>query len=309
MITPEVREELRAWLRSVSPMTAFALNLRGEGPGATQQGADASKVATEQAQKVLDHFEGIDLDELPENVRASITKARETITQQSTSVQTATEKLAKTEQFARQQQSEADRLRTVVKRHNLDADSSKANSGNLADAKFKERVDRLVAQGLKPEAAEVYAKMLSDEAEVQRKEIISELGPLAGAVGGLQAQQVLSAAETVHEKFFAIPEVAKSVRDNVAIMVQNGNPVNDQTIQHLLSMAYGEYAMTNPTKTQASQEIPRIGGGGGMGSGGGHVGVANQPAIVGAPRTTQPETVSIVNALNAHMRQGLTLKK
>lgn len=307
MITQEVRKELDAWLRPFSPIVAFAKSLRMEG---ASQEADASK-AKEDAQKTVDHFEGIDLDDLPENVRTAVTNAKATLTTLQTTATAAETRRAQAEGFARQKQSEADKFRGVLQRHNLDPNDP-PKQGNLSGDKHKALVEKFTADGLKPELAETYAKMFASASEIERASLIQELGPLAGAVGGIQATQALAAAEGKHADLFKIDEVAKNVRDNVAVMVTQGNTVNAATIDHLLEMAYGGYLMRNPdalkTQTTQQQQVPKLGGGGGMGTGGAHFS-ATEKSGDGAPPTTQPETTSIVNALNAEMRRGLPAKK
>lgn len=314
MLTPRLVEELRQWMRPMSSLTAFAKSLNNVEGGGSQI-LDPSKTTQNpndpNPQATVDHFEGIDLDELPDSVRERVEKARGEISSLQKSAVASEERRVQAEQFARRQQSEADKLRNVVQRHNLDPNASPHTPSNPADTKHAARVERLTKQGLKPEAAEVYAKMLGEESAAMEAEILGKLGPLAGSVGNIQANQALSEVESEKAAYFAIPEVAKAVRDNVDILIKQGSSVNKSTVEHLLTMGYGNHLMQGgkPAGAQAQIQVPNLGGGGGMGGGGGHVSQANQPTSNGAPVATQPETVSIINALNQHMKSGLVSQK
>lgn len=297
--------ELRDWHREVSPLTAYAQTLRNEGESGASQNPDASKQADD-AQKIVDHFEGVDLDELPENARKAINSAKEYLNTTQKTLATTEERRVKAESFARTKQAEADKFRGIIQKHNLPADGT---TPNLSSDKHTARVDRFVKQhGLKPEAAEIYAKLFESEAEEIKKGIIGELGPLAGAVGGIQANQLLSQAMSAHSELFAIKEIAESVSNNVNAMVNEGNAVNAGTIEHLLEMAVGSYHMKNPGKgiEKKDDTVPNFSGMG-VSTGGFHNSTA--PADSKTPRVTQPETASIVNAITAHMKQGLPTKK
>lgn len=310
MLTQDQKREMEEFMRPVSPLVSYAKSLRmeekkeGGSPGSGGPSAD-------DAQKIIDHFEGIDIDELPENVRGAIAKARETITTTTAAAQTAETRRTQAEQFARKQQSDADRLRGVLQHHNLGNGSPTNQPPNLEGDKLAARVQRFIDKGLKPEAAKVYAEMFQEESAIQEREILARVSPLAGAVGSVQAQQVLGEFETSHANLFAIPEVAKQVRDNVAVMVQQGNTVNSASVNHLLEMAFGAYAMKNPGEVSklnsAAAAVPNFSGGGGMNTGGGHRSNANLPAD-GKPVATQPETSTIIAAINAQMIRDLPTK-
>lgn len=296
----ELEAELRAWNREVSPLAAYAKTLRMEAPVVANSGPSQTE---DQAAAIVDHFKDIDLDELPDNVRSAITNAKATLGTLQTTVTTAETRRTKAEEFARSKQSEADKLRGVVQRHNLDPNAA-PKSTDLSDAKHLARVERLTKQGLKPEAAEIYATMFAEEAKATEAEILGRLGPMANAVGGLEATHALNAAEATHANLFAVPEIGKSVRDNVAVLVSQGQSVNDQTINHLLSMAYGSHLMAG-NKPISEQKIPNLNGAG-IGSGSHANNLSRQPS--GAPNATQPETLSIVSAITKFMGEGLKKK-
>lgn len=287
-----IKEELREFLRDESPLTAFARGCKNEGAGdaAASTGKENALAALTEA----------DLDELPESMREVIKKARgEFTTLQTTATETETRRV-KAEKFAREQQSRADQLDGVVRKHNLgDAPPSVA-----VDPQEKEIFDRFIRDGLPEVQAKAYTKMFVGNNEIFRKSFLAELGPLASTVGSIQADQVLSATILEHSNLFAIPEVSKSVRDNVAILVQQGNPVTPETVKHLTSMAYGTYMMQPGAKPAVKQgEVPTFGSAMSNGSV-----VAPRKTSDGSPIAREPETLGIISALNGFMRQGLPSK-
>lgn len=303
MITQDQRKELDAWLRPQSPLVTFARSLRME----EKQGGgqdDPSGKQQDDAQKMVDHFEGIDLDELPENIRTAVTNAKATLTKLSGDVQTAETRRGKAEEFARKKQSEVDRALGKLRQHNLNPDDPAAPNLSPNKTAHDALLKKFTDDGLKPEQAEAYAKMFASANAIQREQLLAELGPLAGAVGNLQAQQSLAAVEAANANIFAVPEIAKQVRDNVAVMVQQGNVVNVQSVNHLVEMAYGKFAMNNPDKIKDMQQIPNLGGGGGFKGGGGHVNKVDA-AQGDKPVATQAETPGIIAAINAQMTHGL----
>ncbi len=298
-------------MRPQSQLVSFAKSLRMEGEGGSQATDPSKQQQQDDAQKIVDHFKDIDLDELPDNIRTAVTNAKATIIQLSTTVQTAEQRRGQAENFARQKQSEADKLRGVLQHHKLTDAPPSGDKPNLEGDKIAARAARLVEKhGLKPEAAKVYATMLEDEARETRDSIMRELSPLAGAVGNVQAGQLLQAAEVEHSHLFAIPEIAQAVRDNVKVMVQQGNTVNANSITHLVEMAVGSYTLRNPgklDKLKVNTEIPNFKGGGGMNTGGGHRSNVDTKTD-GRPTATQPETMKIIDAINAHMIKDLPKK-
>lgn len=269
-----------------------------------EQNPAPSNSTQDQQQRIVDHFEGIDLDELPDNARAAVIKARESITSLTNSAATSEQKRVQAENFARQQQSKADKLATVVNKHNLDPDGFKP--ANLADDKHRTRVDRIIRDnpGIKPEVAEAHARMLGAEAEEIRKEVISNLVPLANNVNHVNASQILSAKETQHSRFFSIPEVAKSVRDNVAVIVGKGDAISSETVDHLLNMAYGQYIIGGG-KAPTEEQIPNLSSNNMRG--GSHTRLPSNDNQ--APQASDPETNSIMTKINGYMKQGIPDKK
>lgn len=310
MITAELDKELREWLRPVSALTAFAKSIRGE--GATEgKGADPNPDASKVEGNPL---KDVDLTELPTDVRTRIESANKLIESATAKAAEIETKRQQTEQFARQQQSRADRAEAVVKSHNLPIDGSRPNQVSVDP--LQEKIDaatqRFVAQGMEEKAAKAYGKMFAMEAIEQEKAILSRLGPLVGSVGSMQADQQLSSAKLEFSKQFAIPEVEKQVRENVANLVQNGRPVDKITVEHLVSMAFGNHMMKNPDamkqqqQTSQQQQFHQFGGSMTTGV---HVNNPNSNSDNKGPTATQPETVTIMNAVMAEMSRDLPKKK
>lgn len=276
------------------------------GTGGAQTPAPSNN-PEDQQQKIVDHFEGIDLDELPDNVRGAVQKARESITTLSTSASTSERQRAQAEIFARQQQSKADKLAAVVSKHNLDPDAS--SKPNLAGDKHAERVARIMGTvpGISKELAETQARMLGAEADELRKEILSQVGAVAQNVNHVNAAQVLSAKEIEKAEFFAIPEVGKLVRDNVAVLVGQGQEVSSQAVDHLISLAVGQHLINGGKMPEKqTEQIPNFTSNNLRG--GGHVRLPSN-SNDRTPPTSDPQTTSIMSAINVHMRQGIPEKK
>lgn len=308
MLNPELEKELREWLRPVSALTAFAKSVRGE--GATEgKGADPNPDASKVADNPL---KDVDLTELPTDVRTRIEEANLLIAKSQTEKQQLELKHQNTEKFAREQQSRADRAESIVKSHNLPVNGQQQQqvSTDPLQSKIDAATNRFVAQGMDEKTAKVYGKMFAMEALEQEKEILGKLGGLVGTVGNMQADTHLSSAKSEFAGVFKIPELEKQIQDNVRNLVQNGRPVDKVTVDHLVSMAWGQYTLKNPDamklNQQQQQQIPQFGSGIGSGV---HLNNPNPNPNNQTPTATQPETVQIMNAVVAEMNRGLPKKK
>lgn len=302
-----IKEELRAWLRPVSPLTAFAKSILNEDKSGVVD--DPSKAG--KAVNIEDPLAGFDLDELPEDQRTKLLKLKEDFSK-SLKDNTELEKRRKqAEDFARNQQGRADKATAVLSAHNIPLEGVRApGQANSADAKHVKLVEKFTKDGLKPELAETYATMFESANALERESLMREMAPLVNAVGGLQAQNALTQAEQTFKHVFAIPEVAAQIRENVGVLVQQGNKVDEKTVEHITSMAWGAYTLRNPDALKGKENdvtnIPQFKPGLSQGN---HKSSANTPTN-GAPVATQPETIAILSQLDKHMRQGLpsTLK-
>lgn len=295
-----LEQELRDWMRPVSPLTAFYLGCRNEGEDAR---AAATKV-------YVDPTEGIDLDELPKELREKLENLKTSTRAQFDENAQLEERRKKAEEFARQQQSRADRLDSIVRKHNLGDATPPPGGGNPNAAKVAELEQRLKADGLNEQQASAYAKMLSTANDLERQRIYSELQPLFAEVQSLRAGNFLANARSQYPQVFAIPELAKHIVDNVAVLTGKGQPIDNNTIDHLVQMAWGQYALKNPDKIGKKPEddplngqIPNLGGGH-LGNGG-HVNNPGARKDGEAPRATQADTVRIMQGLNTYFEQDL----
>jgi hypothetical protein len=174
----------------------------GNAQGGSQQ-ADPSK------QNVApDLFAGIDMDELPDDVRSKLEAAKTVVSQTFTEKQQLEQRRTEAENFARQQQSRADRATSVLQRHNLTVDGS--SNQNRPQTQEETIAANLVKDGLKPEIAAGYAKMLAQSNDINRQEILGNMQPLAATVAELQANQLLSSAKSQYAQIFAVEPVAKA---------------------------------------------------------------------------------------------------
>lgn len=256
----------------------------------------------------VDPTADIDMDELPDNIREQLLKLREQSKSTFDQSQELERKRKAAEDFARKQQSRADQLEGIVKKHNLGGEPGGGNPPVSADAKqVQELTQRLVADGLKEEQAGAYAKMLATAGNVERDRIYREMAPLFAEVGSLRAESVLANARHQYKQVFDVPELSKAINDNVAVLLGQNKPVDDKTIQHLVSMAWGQYALANPDKIGKPPEgtvnngIPQFGS---PVTTGGH---PNNPAGNNpqGPRVTQAETPVIMQNLNQFFEADL----
>lgn len=300
-----IEQELRAWLRPTSPLTAFAKSVRNEG-GASDDPSKAGRV------EYVDPLKDFDFDELPADQQERLKKLQTEHRAQYDEKAKLEERRQKAEAFARTQQSRADGLEAVVRKHNLG--DVPAGGGVSADAKrVLDLQAKLEADGLKPEAAAGYAKMLATAGEMERQRIYADLAPLMGEVGSLKANSVLANASVQFGQVFAIPELNKQIRENVQLLVDKGQVVDDKTVTHLVSMAWGQYALSNPDAlkgkgddmTRQTHQLPTLGGP--SVSNGGHRNDLNNQQQQG-PRATQPETITIMSHLNQFLEADLPKK-
>lgn len=297
-----IKEELRAWLRPISPLTAFAKSLRGEG--------EAAKPDVTPAQ-VFD----FDFDELPTDIKEKIVAAKKSFEDQTTKLTQTEQRRLQAEDFARKQQSDASKAKAKLASHNIPLDGPAQVQPNSEDAKFQARVDRLVKDGLAEPQAKAYAKMLADEAKQQEAELLQRFAPLVHNVGGLQAQAALQNAANAFPHVFAIPELAKEINEAATYMLQAGNVPTPAAVQNLVEMAWGKHVLTNPDalkdtnkgNLEMNQPVPNFRSTMSQGS---HTPPTRKEGDAPqAPRATQPETMAIMASVNAELRRGLPTKK
>ncbi len=278
-----------------------------EGTSGQQQGATGNQ--QQPGNQVANPWDGIEIDDLPDGVREKIVAAKTEFEKTQTEKTNLEKRLTDTTEFGRQQQSRADKAQSVLQRHNLSDGGTPVTPTNPADAAHQAMVAQFVKDGLKPDVAEGYAKMFGTSNAIQREQILREISPLVGNVAGMQASTLLSAAKSSHGNIFAVPEVAQQIESNVQVLLQQGTPVDKATVDHLVAMAWGNHLIRNPqTPTQPSmnQQLPQFSSS--QMSNGGHLN-STQRQQGGAPNASQPETVTMMNAVRAEFQRGLPSKK
>lgn len=294
-----LKEELREWLRPVSPLTAFAKSLKNED--------DPTKAAKGQ---FIDPMADEDLSELPTSVQEKLKKMKEDYEVSFKKNQELEERRIKAEEFARTQQSKADRASAVLRQHNLDPATPPAKS-NSADAKHDELVAKFVKDGLTPELAQTYAKMFASNNELQRKQLLEEVaGPLATNINSLKAQSALLQVQGEFKNVFAIPEIAQQIEANVTGLLNAGTQVTKETITHLTKMAWGEYTLDPKNANALKKEkdditvLPQFKS---SVSNGGHINNPRKEEGDG-PKASQPETIKVVSELQKQWQSDMPKK-
>lgn len=258
--------ELAEWMRQQSPLTEYSKTICNEANPESGAGDQPSN-GQGQPQQPEDPFAGIDFDELPDNIRETLTKAKQSYTTQTQETAKLNDKFTQLENFARAQQSRADKLDSVVKRHNLD-DTGRPPQPNPADPTtdptFKDYVVHFTSQGLDKTQAETMAKLFVGAAQIQGKQFMGAVNqhiqPLVQTVGNVHADRVLqqfTAAET--DGIMQIPEVLKGVRDSVAAVVGNGQTLTPEILHNLKFMEYGRYMQSNPAGRPLQGQTPQPG--------------------------------------------------
>lgn len=275
-------------------------------PANNQNATSGQQQQPTQSSTVANPWEGVDLNDLPDDVRPKIEAAKAAFDANQTKATDLEKQLTASTEFARANQSRADKAVARLQAHNipLDGNIQQQQQGNPLREKF-------IADGLKPEVADGYVKMFESNNEIQRQQILGSLGPLANTVAGIQATQLLSDAKFSHKEVFAVESVSKQINDNIAILLQQGTPVDKSTMDHLMDMAWGKYIRENPDAIKPKGNIlntpvPSFGNNGL--TTGSHVS-QQQNANANAPVATQAETVTVMNALNAELRRGMPAKK
>lgn len=299
----ELNEELREWLRPISPLTAFAKSLKNEGESGSP--TDPSK----EVKVDSDPLAGLDLDELPTDVKERITKLKDAYEDTFKKNTELEDRRKQSEEFGRKQQSEAMQAKAVIRAHNLDGQPAVQQSPE--QQAIQSRFERLKADGMDEKNATIYAKLFAAEAKQQREEIFATLGPLVGSVGSMQADRVLSDAKQGYQQVFANNELSQQIYQNVGNLVKSGTPVTKETVDHLVSMAWGSHILKNPDALKSQMQHTQTGlpnfGNNPFNSGGGYV--PPQQGANQGPQATQNETVTIMSAVSAELMREVNASK
>jgi hypothetical protein len=236
--TESEKDSLDRFMRRESPLTKFYRSVRGEGQAASGTSAEN------------DPFAGIAIDDLPDDLKEKLTKAKGSFATLQSEAKTAKEKADAADKLSKDHQARADRNFELLRKHNLvDSVGKPTVEGNNADdALTKALTDELVKTGLTPEAAATYAKIQLATNKVLKPELFKEIGanlnPMAGAVGEMYAGKLLAEAmlpKNDPDNYFTIPEIETNVKTNLDMLVKGGATINAETINNLKSMAFGQY--------------------------------------------------------------------
>lgn len=292
-----IEEELRSWLRPMSPLTAFAKSLKGEGETAKDPNAPIP-------------FD-IDLDELPTDLKEKLTGLKKSYEDGFKKLNETEERRKAAEDFARKQQSEAGKAKAVLQRHNLSLDGDATKLPPSADADFDAQVAKFLKDGLPEPQAKAYAKMFVDHGKTVEASVFGKLAPLAQQVGGLQANMALANARAIHPDVFKIPELNKEITEATGYMLQQGNVPTEAALQNLVEMAWGKHMLANPTanvnKENQEMNLPKFGQT--MSNGHHSPPPPDKDGKPQAPRATQPETMAIMAQVTAELNRGIPTKK
>lgn len=259
----KVREEFDRWNRPFAPSVVYAKSLRAEDPPASGAGKTASGTDDDpgqQQQQEEDPLAGIDLDNLPEDVREKLTKFKGNIASLQKTSADALKKTETLEKAARTNQSRADQYAALLRKHNLLEDPNQRQQQQDPEAQIlQELTADFVKEGLDPATAAAYAKMQVKAHARLRTGLLEEVGkavgPTMGQVGAMQVDRMLTAA-TNDDRFYeplSQPEVFEGAREILLTMVQQGQRVDQPTLETAIKIAIGEFAM-KPNQTQQQQQ-------------------------------------------------------
>lgn len=246
----------------------------GGGGGSSGNPAAAQGGAKEQdnGSSFKDPTAGIDLDDLPPDVRTVIEESRKgfaALQKQAADAETA--RVAE-EQRRTHFQSNYDKLRVQVETL---TNAGAVKTDDPAAEQLKKFTQILVKRGV-PEAqakvqAEIMTEMMGDFGVELKKQIGADLRPFAATVVSREAESSWHQAVNADRTGVLKDEkLAQQVWDQVQDMATNGQQVTPQIVQNLAGMAYMDHLQKggsplggNPTQSvppqQQQQQMPNVG--------------------------------------------------
>lgn len=212
----------------------------GGGGGASgDSGATGSTGAGGGDDKIVTPFDNIDLNEFEEDTRNELTKAKADFVATLQQTKKTAAELVHQQGLARKFQSEADKAREDLKKVQPRKEDEPDPYLEIAKAELKaakypeDQIEKL---------APMFANMSRRTAEVQRKQIGADLGPLASSVIANEASAAFQTAQQNDTTgVMAIPQVAQHVWDLVGQRVQNGISTNPDFVANLAKMAFMDF--------------------------------------------------------------------
>lgn len=323
ILTESEKDSMRRFMRVESPLVANTRSIRNE----VEQGkavADGEGKNTE----ITDPFAGIDFENLPEDVRASLEKAKGSFATLQTE-NTESKKLAtKNEKIAREQQARADRNYEQLRKHNLvnsDGTSSINSEGGEDAAKIEALAKSFVAKipSLNIESARLQATLLIEAQKSFKPELYKEIGaglsPALSTVGNLYAEKLLVESQLPKndpQGILQIPEIMEMVNSGIANLVQQGTTITSDTILNLKDMAFGRHVAALKPEERAKffdmkpeskqQQFSTAGHFGGQGN---FAMLQQNREASGKPIAANGDTATAVDATLASMKRGMTFGK
>lgn len=303
MITDK-ETELRDWMCERSPLSEFSQTIRAEAQAPSAPVTEGD----DKPEETPDPFKGIDFDELPDDIRDTLQKAKDEFGKNQTEFKALSEKSTKLEHFGRQQQSRADQLDALARKHNLSPNGNQQQPSNEPESnpEYKDYVTHFRDSGLPEEQAKAMAKMWVGASSIQQKTLMSQFGqainPLVATVGDMHADRMLQ-TEVSSDKsgILAQPEIQSSVRESLASVVKNGGTVTPELIGSLANMAYGAHLRGggSPFDTNQNNMTPTIASP--FGTSGGYQVPRNAGNSNGQSVASNPETQRAADSAKAAM--------
>lgn len=313
-------QELENWSLKESPLVSFSRSLRMEAPasGTSEDGkgteTDPAKIATLQ-----NPLADIDLDDLPDDVREKIEAANKTLADATKNLNDTKVQAVKAEELARNHQSRADRNFELLRKHNMvDGQGNPTVSGSLADpeqdAMEKELTASFITEGMDAKQAASLAKIQARSFTVMGKNLMQQMGkrfsPVVESVSDMHATRLLeNAVASDASGIFDIPEVDKSVRETLQLMVSNGATIIPETIENIRDMAYGKFLRGGGKQVEPSiKPMTRMNTRGVAGSGGQFAILPSTRGNDGKPAAANAETQAAMDATVQVLTKGLPKK-
>lgn len=312
IITESEKDSLSRFMRRFSPLNEYARSVRND--------ASSDVVAAEN-----DPFAGIAVDDLPDDLKASITKAKDAFATLQTTSKATKELADKNDKLAKDHQARADRNFELLRKHNLiksDGTASVSGGDDGSDAMLKQIANALQQElNLAPDAALAHAKIQLAANKIIKPEMFKEIGtslnPTFGAVSEMYAGKLLAEAmlpKNDPDGYFNVPEIETIVKTNLDMLVKGGATINIETIDNLKSMAFGQYYqklkpeqrtefMNRGKSSQFSSGAPAFGSPGFAG-----LQRMQQQQNGSAPRAANQETSEAMDKTMALMLRGTNIK-
>jgi hypothetical protein len=197
-----------------------------------------------------DPFKDLSLDNLDDNTKAIIEKAKLSHATLSKGLKETQEKVGKIENVARQYQSTADRAISKLREHNLLDDGRPAATRQTPEEQQEEALAAAyVKSGMQEPVAKQLAKTMMVGFGVLRPNILNEVGtvfgPQIGKLNGLAADRYLDDASASPESQLALkfPGVRDGARQIIDTMIQNRQDISKSSVDVAVKMALGEAMM------------------------------------------------------------------